>query len=551
MLKSIYIKNYALIDDVNISFKNGFTAITGETGAGKSILLGALSLLLGKRADYGILREETQKCIVEGIFSLEKLRVDSFFAENDIDYNDNTLIRREIIPSGRSRAFINDTPVKLELLKTLGEKLINIHSQNETLEIGKSLFQLQVLDNFIDKPKLFIEYSNSYNDFVQIRKKLNALILENEQSQRDEDYYRFQFEELKGLNLMEGEDEKLIEREKLLSHAEEFMQGISHVKGLLTESNKTIIDELSEVQDWLSRISKFHSGVDGLLQRINSARIELEDISDEVDRIDSLSEVNPDELQTITNRLNAIYKLQQKHQVSNVNELLQVQQDFENKLNKLDLSDELVKQVKAKLLDTKKNARKLASQIHQQRKKEAFQLEESVEKLLNKLGMKEAAFKVVVEETGELNQYGTDRVSFLFNANAGGKLQELTNVASGGEMSRLMLAIKSLVTKEQLLPTVIFDEIDSGVSGEIAGKVGNIIKSMSKHHQIIAITHLPQIAAKSDEHFKVFKKHENGVTKSQIAILDKVSRIEEIAKLLSDENVSESAVNTAKELLKV
>lgn len=551
MLKSIYIKNYALIDDVNINFKNGFTAITGETGAGKSILLGALSLLLGKRADYGILREETQKCIVEGIFSLEKLRVDSFFAENDIDYNDNTLIRREIIPSGRSRAFINDTPVKLELLKTLGEKLINIHSQNETLEIGKSLFQLQVLDNFIDKPKLFIEYSNLYNDFVQLRKKLNALILENEQSQRDEDYYRFQFEELKGLNLMEGEDEKLIEREKLLSHAEEFMQGISHVKGLLTESDKTIIDELSEVQDWLLRISKFHTGVDRLLQRINSARIELEDISDEVDRIDSLSEVNPDELQTITDRLNAIYKLQQKHQVSNVNELLQVQKDFEEKLNNLDLSDELVKQVKANLSSAEENARKIASQIHQQRKKEAFQFAESVEKLLNKLGMKEAAFEVVVENTGELNQYGTDKVSFLFNANAGGRPQELNNVASGGEMSRLMLAIKSLVTKEQLLPTVIFDEIDSGVSGEIAGKVGNIIKSMSEHHQIIAITHLPQIAAKSDEHFKVFKMLENGVTKSQIAILDKVSRIEEIAKLLSDENVSESAVNTAKELLKV
>ncbi len=551
MLKTLYIKNYALIDDVSLRFTNGFTVITGETGAGKSILLGALSLLLGKRADYSVLRDESGKCVVEGNFNLKNLNITDFFAAHDLDYDDDTWIRREIIPSGRSRAFVNDTPVKLDLLKELGDQLINIHSQHETLQIGKSMFQMQVLDNFIEEPDLFTDFKKSYSDYIGMEEELNALIEENEQSKRDEDYYRFQFEELQVVNLVEGEDERLIEREKLLTHAEEVTQGINQVNKLLSEDDETIIDKLKQVQDWLSRVGKFHSGIEGLIQRVESSRIELEDISEELSKMDSITDFDPNELEEIATRLNAIYKLQQKHQESSIGGLLKLQAEYKEKLTKLENSDELIDRLKIKLLQTKEKAKKLARQIHRLRNKEAGNLSYSVKSLLKKLGMKDAGFEVVVQDTDSLNQYGSDKVSFLFNANAGGKLQEISDVASGGELSRLMLAIKSLVTREQLLPTVVFDEIDAGVSGEIAGKVGNIIKSMSSHHQIIAITHLPQIAAKSDEHFKVFKKLENRKTKTHISILDETARIEEIAKLLSDEKVTDAAMDTARELLKV
>ncbi len=551
MLKTLYIKNYALIDDVSLRFTNGFTVITGETGAGKSILLGALSLLLGKRADYSVLRDESGKCVVEGNFNLKNLNITDFFAAHDLDYDDDTWIRREIISSGRSRAFVNDTPVKLDLLKELGDQLINIHSQHETLQIGKSLFQMQVLDNFIEEPDLFAGFKKSYADYIGMEGELNGLIEENEQSKRDEDYYRFQYEELHVVNLVEGEDERLIEREKLLTHAEEVTQGINQVNKLLSEDDETIIDKLKQVQDWLSRVGKFHSGIEGLIQRVESSRIELEDISEELSKMDSITDFDPNELEEIATRLNAIYKLQQKHQESSIDGLLKLQAEYKEKLTKLENSDELIDHLKIKLSQTKEKAKKFALQIHRLRNKEADNLSYSVKVLLKKLGMKDAGFEVVVQDTDSLNQYGSDKVSFLFNANAGGKLQEISDVASGGELSRLMLAIKSLVTREQLLPTVVFDEIDAGVSGEIAGKVGNIIKSMSYHHQIIAITHLPQIAAKCDEHFKVFKKLENRTTKTHILLLDQKARIEEIAKLLSDEKVTDSAMDTARELLKV
>jgi len=551
VLTSLYIKNYALIDDVSISFQSGFSVITGETGAGKSILLGALSLLLGKRADMNVLRDESSKCIVEGIFNLKQLDARGFFEFNDLDYDDNTLVRREIIPSGKSRAFINDTPVKLNLLKELGDKLIDIHSQHETLELGRSQFQLNVLDHFIEEPELPEKYAHFYSKYITLKTELEKSVRENEQAKHDEDYFRFQFEELKVAGLTEGEDERLIEREKLLSHAEEVIKGVGELNRLLSDDDLAVLDRLKEVENWLQRIGKYLSGIESLSKRVSSARIELEDIANEVGKMSDLADFDPNELNKISERLNAIYKLQQKHQVQSVEDLLQLQNDYAEKLNDLKSGDDIVEQLRSKLVASEKETKNLALQIHNYRMKGAEKLASAVKNLLSKLGMKEAGFEVSVKELETMNPTGIDKVTFLFNANNRDNLLEISNVASGGELSRLMLAVKSLVTKEQLLPTVIFDEIDAGVSGEIAGKVGNIIKEMSQHHQVIAITHLPQIAAKSDIHFRVFKTSENRIAKTKIAELSNTERVEEIAKLLSDEKVSASAINTAKELLKV
>ncbi len=549
MLKSLLIQNYALIDDVSIQFNEGFTAITGETGAGKSMLLGALSLLLGNRADYGVIREKSKKCIVEGQFDLSKIQIADFFVQYDLDFEFVTLIRREIIPSGRSRAFINDTPVNLDLLKELGILLVDIHSQHESLEIGKSVFQREVLDYFVNEPELIIQYRKEYDKLIELSNALKKLTEENEQLKRDENYYRFQYEELKTAELVEGEDQLLANREKLLIHAEEVMQGMQSAQQLLSDGEDPILEKLNELYNWFSKIEKYHPDFSEILQRIKSTRIELEDISTEINKMDVLTDFDPDELSRISERLSEIYKLQQKHHVSSVSALLELQTDYEEKLNNLDHDEEYLKQLKMNIERVSIESEKLAVQIHNARKREAPNLALSVKNVLVKLGMKDAGFEVTVNKLEQLSQDGIDKVNFLFTANTGGQLKEISAIASGGELSRLMLAIKSQITKEKLLPTVVFDEIDSGVSGEIAGKVGNIINEMSKHHQIIAITHLPQIAAKADEHFKVYKLVVNEKTITNIELLNEQTRVEEIAKLLSDEKVSGAALETARELL--
>ena len=551
VLKSLFIKNYALIDDVSIFFKSGFTSITGETGAGKSILLGALALILGKRADFNILRDKTRKCVVEGQFQLNNIPIADFFVKNDLDFDMQTIIRREIVPSGRSRAFINDTPVNLELLRELSEKLVDIHSQHESLEIGKSVFQMKVLNDYINKPELVSKYTNKYDQLNSLKNEISKLTRELEQSKRDESYYRFQYEEIKSADLTDGEDEQLVIREKLLTHAEEVMQGLSFIRHSLNEGDNTLLDRLKEVKNWLSKIEEFHPGISDLLQRTNSVYIEMEDISGEINNIDVLTHFDQNELTKISNRLNEIYKLQQKHNLSSVSELLDLQKEYEEKLSTLNHNEEHLNQLKLQLDKIKAEANEIALQIHDVRRSESTNLANSIKTILLKLGMKNAGFAVKVEKINQLNQHGIDHVSFLFNANSSNQLKEISSIASGGELSRLMLAIKSQITTHQLLPTVVFDEIDSGVSGEIAGKVGNIINEMAKHHQVIAITHLPQIAAKSHQHFKVFKSDDSGNINTQIIPLDKNGRVEEIAKLLSDEKVSDAAISTAKELLKI
>ncbi len=551
MLHSLSIQNYALIDELNIGLSKGFTVITGETGAGKSILLGALSLLIGKRADLSVLNDGKKKCIVEGVFDISRLNLLHFFSENDLDYEDFTIIRREIVPSGKSRAFVNDTPVKLDMLKILGEKLVDIHSQNQTLELGQAQFQLEVLDDHVNKPKILNEYRKLFNQYRELTAALLRITSSNEKAKRDEDYYRFQYEELEAVDLKGGEFEILIEREKLLSHAEEVAQGVEFANQLLSDNDQSITDKLGLVRDSLSRIMDYHSGFAELVKRLESATIEIDDIATEIRQLAGQTELYPDELQEVTERLGAFYRLQQKHHVTSVEELLALQEDYLTKLNGITLNENQIFELTEKRKEAKAKANTVADELNKLRAKDAPVLASSILNLLVLLGMKDAAFQVVVQKLDELTPTGKSKVRFMFSANKGVTSKEIGHVASGGEKSRLMLAIKSLINKENVLPTVVFDEIDAGVSGETAGKVGNILKSMSAHHQLIAISHLPQIAAKAAHHYKVYKTTDNGRTITMISLLSDNERVDEIAKLLSDEKVTKAAKTTARELLSI
>ncbi len=549
MLKSFSIKNYALIKDLHISFPSGFSVITGETGAGKSILLGALSLLMGKRADYGVLMDKGKKCVVEGVFGIDDLNLEDFFKKNNLDYEAETILRREIIPSGRSRAFINDTPVNLDILKMLAANLVDIHSQHETLELSKTRFQLNVLDAYIDKPEIPASYSDIFNRLKSVTTRLEKMIAENEQIRRDEDYFRFQYNELAAAGLDEEELGKLEEREKFLSHAEEVTRAISKANGLMNENELTVSGLLMQLLDSLMPVSDYFPRIRELVERLNSAQIELNDIASEISGLGAETDFDRDELEQVTGRLNTIYHLQQKHHVNSIKELVALKEEYASKLNGIILNDENIKKLAKEKKQLEKEAYRLAGALTEVRLSGGNKLAEAVTGLLHQLGMKEGVFKVNIEKYDTLTSWGQDKITFLFTANKGSDMKPVSAIASGGELSRLMLAVKSLITRKQLLPTVIFDEIDAGVSGDIAGKVGNIIKNMSLHHQVIAITHLPQIAAKADQHYKVYKETTRETAQTKIAKLDDGGRVEEIAGMLSDEKVSKAAVDTAKELL--
>lgn len=549
MLKTLTINNYALIDFLEIDFPRGFTVITGETGAGKSILIGALGLLLGNRADTTVLSDKEKKCSVEGIFDVEKLSLQPFFASNDLDYEAVTILRREIVPSGKSRAFINDTPVNLNILKELGDQLVDIHSQHETLLLNQASFQLNALDNFIDFPDKLKNYKVAFFDFISLQKQLNQLVLQNEQSKKEADYFQFQLNELEAAGLLEGESEHLQEREKLLAHAEEVLLGINTANKILDDDEKSLVDQLFEVKESLRKIGPYLSGVAELTERLQSIIIELKDILAEVNNLENQAEFDPGEMQHITERLDLLYKLQHKHHAQSGDELIQIRDDYKLKIQKITLLDEEVIALEKEFKLKKENLTELAKQLHEKRKTMAPVFSEAIVQLLAQMGINDAIFQVKIEELVDFNENGLSKVAFLFNANKGNIPGEINKIASGGELSRLMLAIKSLITKEHVFPTVIFDEIDAGVSGDIAGKVGNVLKKMSEHHQLIAISHLPQIASKAMHQKRVFKISEQNITRSQIETLDEQGRVKEIAKMLSDEKVTESAMKTARELM--
>jgi len=549
MLKSLYIKNYALIETLEIDFQSGFSAITGETGAGKSILLGALSLILGKRADSSNLFDETAKCIVEGIFDLSNLNLNNFFPDNDIDYEDLSILRREILPNGKSRAFINDTPVNLNLMRELASKLVDIHSQHETLKMGSSDFQMEVVDKYGTEQKLLENYKAKYSKFKKDTKALENLRQANEKAKRDEDYFKFQLNELEAININETEFDELVERANYLAHAEEVQQITEKSAHLLIENDESIFDKISEITDDFSGISEFHKQFKEIYERLKSLKIELKDIAEEIESLSVESDNENSNLEQINEKLNIIYSLQQKHNSNTIGELIDIRDDFESKLDNISGLEDQIKELESSLLKQKVELLKLANQLTSIRKKSSQSLKKSIQNQLSKLGMPDAEFEVGFTKLNDFAQLGLDKIDFLFSANKGSKLAEIAKIASGGELSRLMLAVKSLITSRKLLPTIIFDEIDNGVSGDIAGKVGNMLKQMSENHQIIAITHLPQIASKANSHYFVYKENKNGRTTSSINLLTPEERIEEVAKMLSDEKVSDAAREAAVDLL--
>ncbi|MCB2207579.1 MAG: DNA repair protein RecN [Bacteroidetes bacterium] len=549
MLKSITIQNYALIEKAYIEFDQGFSAITGETGAGKSILLGALGLILGNRADQKAIKNTDLKCIVEGEFAIDQIHLKPFFLANDLDYDDVTILRREISSSGKSRAFVNDSPVGLNVLKELSEQLVDIHSQHQTLNLGKFHFQLNALDAFINTPELLNEYQSLYGVYKKRLKKLEELKSRNEKLKKDEDYYRYQLSELDVLKLDKDIFDELTEREKLLSNSEEIASGIIHCKNIIDENEVSVNLMLTEILSVIGRLSDYHSSIKSMAGRLNSVHIEMKDISAEISGIIENIEYDPKELQDIKNKLDLYYNMLQKHHVQSVEDLMTLKNEIAGKLLSIETIEEDIKEAEELLKKDSILIHSLADQLHKQRKEFAMKMSEEIKNILKQLGMNHAGFIIEINKHDELNPTGIDKVEFLFNANKGGKPIQLSSVASGGELSRLMLAVKSLIHQKNILPTVIFDEIDAGVSGEIAGKVGNILKKMSEKHQVLAITHLPQIASKAQYHYNVYKTEDASHTNTRIELLDEDGRVEAIAKMLSDDKLTETSLKAAQELL--
>ncbi len=549
MLESLSIVNYALIDKLEVNFLTGFSVITGETGAGKSIILGALSLILGGRADLGVLRDKNRKCVIEGVFRNDKLDLSDFFIQNDLDIDKQTIIRRELLPSGKSRAFINDTPVNLKTIAFLGNKFVNIHSQNQTLRLSDSSFQLNVLDDFIDKPDYLLNYQEFYRSHNSLVNRLNELTVLNEKAIKDEDYFRFQFDELNNATLDVETFEDLENRARILEHAEEIKQALSEAESILTGEETAVLSNISSVIKSVGRIKSYLPIATDLEERLSSLLIELEDISSEIESANSTDDFDAVEFQIINDRLDLVYSLFKKHNVLSVIELIDVRNDYDMKLNEISSLESEIDVVKKELNILEKDLKEKAGLLHDVRKRGGSRFADSIMKVLYSLGMKDAGFRVEIDKLPGFGSYGFDKVKFMFNANLGIPQGEISKIASGGELSRLMLAIKSLINHQQMMPTVIFDEIDSGVSGDIAGKVGSILKKMSNSHQVISITHLPQIASKADHHYKVYKVTSNKNTTTSLNLLSKDGRVEEIATMLSSKKVTETALGVARELM--
>lgn len=550
MLQHLSVENYALIRKLDLSFERGFTAITGETGAGKSILLGALSLILGNRADTSALYDSQKKCVVEGRFNIKNYGLHSFFEKHDLDYEQELILRREINSSGKSRAFINDTPVRLPQMKELGARLVDIHSQNKTLTLNDSNVQLAVIDSVaVDSPDLNY-YRNEFRQLKALQKKYSELDEQEKQSKADIDYYQYLFNELQESNLSEEEQEEAEAELDTQNHSESIKSSLSKGSYALTEEENSIIEQLKLIHADASDASLHHQPLQELSERLNSAIIELEDISSEMQSLSEDISYNPERIEELNNRLNIIYELQQKHRVNTVNELLEKMQELQEKLDSVSGLEMELEHLKRNITEKENHLHKIADQISEKRKQEIPRVEQEVMNTLKQLGMADAIFKVRHQKTEEIGLHGKDEITFTFSANKGVPPQPIEKIASGGELSRLMLSVKSLIASKTMLPTVIFDEIDSGVSGDIAGKTGNIMKKMSQNIQVIAITHLPQIAGKSDDHLFAYKEVENGKTYSHLKKLLHGQRVEELAKMLSDNKVTEAALATAKQLMK-
>lgn len=550
MLKRLQIRNYALIRELEVDFASGLTIITGETGAGKSILLGALSLILGQRADSSVLKDKENKCFVEGLFDVNGYGLDPLFAENDLDYDSQVIFRREIAPNGKSRAFVNDTPVNLKTLQDLGARLIDIHSQHQSLELGNRIFQLMILDKFAGNDALLNEYRAGFTRYKSLQAELAGAEERAIRLRAELDYIQFQFDQLSEAKLRIGEQE-LIENElSLLTHAEEIKNALHMVAGLFGGDEGQVLAKIKEAMNQLNRVARFYPEAALLAERINSAYLELNDICSEAESTSEKMEVDPRRILVLNERLDLIYSLLQKHHVATEEELILLQNEFEFKINNVFSNDETIADLKAAIASCEETLEQLADRLSGSRMAAGIPVSQKVEEMLAQLGMPNSRFRVEVKPGPLLTSSGKDEVSFLFTANRNGEPDEISKVASGGELSRLMLSIKALISKSKALPTILFDEIDSGISGETADKMGNILKDIARDMQVINITHLPQIAAKGDQHMLVFKEERVDETITSLKLLSPDERISEIAKMLSGESISDAARLNAGELLK-
>ncbi len=572
MLKKLSISNYALIDNLEISFDSGLNILTGETGAGKSIILGALSLILGQRAESRYFFNQQKKCVIEGLFKIGQFHLKAFFEENDLDYEAETVLRREISADGKSRAFINDTPVNLTALKLLGERLIDIHSQHATLEINDPEFQLLVVDSVAKHDDLLNDYRAKFRSYKKSTARLTQLIEESDKAKADLDYYQFQFDELEKASLDVDEQEKLEHELYTLNNAEEIKRNLLGACFLMQEGETSALIQLHEAAHHLSSLERFNPAIEALHERLKSTIIELKDVADEIENLEQRTHTDEAKAIEINDRLSLIYNLQKKHRVNTNAELLQLQSDLSDKIQQAIFGDEAIEKLQQQIAADKKELEQLAGQLSANRAKIIPTIETQVLQSLAEMGMSSAGLKIEQEvrksgslEVGKqdhltdlrtyglpdsfLTKNGIDQVTFLFSANKGHALAEMSKVASGGELSRLMLSIKSLVAKNTALPTIIFDEIDTGVSGEVANKVGQIMEQLAGNLQVITITHLPQIASKGQSHYFVYKDDEGATTYTRIKQLNPQERVLEIAKMLSGDKPGESALQNAKDLL--
>jgi DNA repair protein RecN (Recombination protein N) len=549
MLTQLTVSNYALIESLELEFKQGFTVITGETGAGKSILLGALGLAIGNRAETDVLLDKGKKCFVEAVFSVGKLDLHEWFVANELDFADECVMRREIGTNGKSRAFINDTPVNLSVLKDLGEQLIDIHSQHESLHLSESTFQLKMLDHLAGTQPRLTDYRKIYREFMETQRLLGELKEVQRNNQAELEYVQFQFDELKDAKLSA---EAYLEMEKqllALSHSEEIAQAMFGSVELLQDNDQSVLLKLSELRTMIRKVEEFLPNLADLGQRIESATIELKDVTRELSLMSDHWSHDPTEIERIGERLGQINQLMVKHRVRGIEELISLRDQFEGRLAHSDQLEEQIERLNKQFKILNKDLLLVSAEISYARKSITTRVGEEITGVLRSLGMPNAVFQVLIEELEKPGPDGSDRVRFVFSANLGGVVQEISKIASGGEMSRLMLAVKSLLARKNMLPTIIFDEIDAGVSGEVAARMGRIMAAMSEQKQVVSITHLPQIAGKARHHVLVSKVEQEQQTRTHIDVLNQESRIKEIARMLSDDQLTEASMKAAIELI--
>jgi DNA repair protein RecN (Recombination protein N) len=552
MLKQLYIKNYALIDLLDIELYPGFSVITGETGAGKSIILGAIGLLLGQRADSKSIKAGAEKCIIEAHFDLTRYNMDAFFEENEIEQDaEDTIIRRELTAAGKSRAFINDTPVSLSMLKEFGEQLVDVHSQHQNLLLQKQDFQLNVVDIIANDQKELTAYQQTYSELQAAKNQLQTLKDDIERNRQNQDFLQFQYEELENAHLMEGEQEELEQQSETMEHAEDIKTALYEADNALYGEQTGAVSQLRTAQNALNSISQVLPKAGNLTERLESCRIELKDIADEVSTLLENTDFDPSELDHVNDRLDRIYELEKKYHTENVSELITLRDGLKQKLSNIENSDEALAILEASCQKLSADSQKLADVLTKLRKKAGKEIEGQLRQRLVPLGMPNVRFEVSIAKR-ELGKTGQDEVSFLFSANTSTPLQSVAQVASGGEIARVMLSLKAMISGAVKLPTIIFDEIDTGVSGKIAEKMADIMKEMGQtERQVISITHLPQIASKGSHHYRVSKEETAQGTISQMQELSQDERINEIAQMLSGSNVTDAAIQNAKELLKI